>query len=314
MNYPPPTTTASLSTSTQSLPNTTTIALIQLTSGVSTALPTMTNEKLTTSLLHFSNNLGAIQARMMALQSDVAMLEAVMLGSQPPPSLPSPSEAVTALSSLLQPALTATPTSSQPLSVPIHQLHFPRSPSQILAWALGSDPPLIYSSTTSITTTVPQPPAPTTALGPCGGAQPPGARYQGVVVDGTLFAPSRGASSSRSQEQLGFAMHCDPMPPKFYKFEFTTYDGLVDPLNRLNHCEQFFCGQKTLASNRTWLASYHLRDAVQTWYYTLEQDVRMPMLERFKELCHLQFGPPFRDSRLAELGRLQFRSTVQEFT
>jgi hypothetical protein len=36
--------------------------------------------------------------------------------------------------------------------------------------------------------------------------------------------------------------------------------------------------------------------------------------ERFKELCHLQFGPPVRDSRLAELGRLQFHSTVQEFT
>jgi hypothetical protein len=49
---------------------------------------------------------------MMALQSDAAMLEAVMLGSQPPPSLPSPSEAVTALSSLSQPALTVTLASS----------------------------------------------------------------------------------------------------------------------------------------------------------------------------------------------------------
>jgi uncharacterized protein YlxP (DUF503 family) len=39
----------------------------------------------------------------------------------------------------------------------------------------------------------------------------------------------------------------------------------------------------------------------------------MPTWERFKELCHLQFGPPVRDSRLAELGRLQFRSMVQEF-
>jgi hypothetical protein len=69
-----------------------------------------------------------------------------------------------------------------------------------------------------------------------------------------------------------------------------------------------------LASNRTWLASYHLRGVAQTWYYTLEQDVRMPTWKRFKELCHLQFGPPVRDSRFAELGRLQFRSTVQEFT
>ena len=38
-----------------------------------------------------------------------------------------------------------------------------------------------------------------------------------------------------------------------------TYDGSVDPPNWLNHCEQFFWGQRTLASDRTWLASYHLR-------------------------------------------------------
>jgi hypothetical protein len=29
----------------------------------------------------------------------------------------------------------------------------------------------------------------------------------------------------------------DPIPPKFYKLEFTTYDGTEDPLNWLNHCE-----------------------------------------------------------------------------
>jgi hypothetical protein len=63
-----------------------------------------------------------------------------------------------------------------------------------------------------------------------------------------------------------------------------------------------------------WLASYHIRGAAQTWYYTLEQDTGMPTWERFKELCHLQFGPPVRDSCLAELGRLQFHTTVHEFT
>ena len=105
----------------------------------------------------------------------------------------------------------------------------------------------------------------------------------------------------------------DRLPPKFYKLEFTTYDGSEDPLNWLNHCEQFFRGQRTLASDRTWLASYHLRGPAQTWYYTLEQSEGMPSWERFKELCHLQFGPPVRDSRLAELGRLPFRTTVQDF-
>ena len=61
-------------------------------------------------------------------------------------------------------------------------------------------------------------------------------------------------------------------PPKFHKIEFTTYDGSVDPLNWLTHCEQFFWDQLTPASQRTWMASYHLTSDAQTWYYALEQD------------------------------------------
>jgi hypothetical protein len=39
----------------------------------------------------------------------------------------------------------------------------------------------------------------------------------------------------------------------------------------------------------------------------------MPTWARFKELCRLQFGPAVRGSRLAELGRLPFTSTVQDY-
>ena len=39
----------------------------------------------------------------------------------------------------------------------------------------------------------------------------------------------------------------------------------------------------------------------------------MPPWDRFQELCLLRFGPPVRGSRLAELGRLPFTSTVQDF-
>jgi hypothetical protein len=100
---------------------------------------------------------------------------------------------------------------------------------------------------------------------------------------------------------------------KFYKLEFPTYDGTVDPLNWLNQCDQFFRGQRTPAANRTWLASYHLRGGAQTWYYALEHDEGMPSWERFRDLCRLRFGPPLHGSRLAELGRLPFATTVQEF-
>jgi hypothetical protein len=103
--------------------------------------------------------------------------------------------------------------------------------------------------------------------------------------------------------------------PRFAKLAFATYDGTEDPLNWLIQCDRFFRGQRTLASDRTWLASYHLRGAAQTWYYALEQDEGgMPPWERFRELCLLRFGPPIRGSRLAELGRPPFASTVQDFT
>ena len=69
-------------------------------------------------------------------------------------------------------------------------------------------------------------------------------------------------------------------------------------------------GQRTLLSDRTWLASYHLWGTVQTWYYALEQDEGMPTWEHFRELCQLQFGPPVQGTRLAELARLPFQSTV----
>ncbi|WVZ84981.1 hypothetical protein U9M48_031946 [Paspalum notatum var. saurae] len=102
-------------------------------------------------------------------------------------------------------------------------------------------------------------------------------------------------------------------PPRYYKIDFPTYDGSVDPLNWLNQCEQFFRGQRTLITDRTWLASYHLNGAAQTWYYALEQDEGMPTWERFKEVCILRFGPPVRGTRLSELARLPFTSTVQDY-
>lgn len=80
--------------------------------------------------------------------------------------------------------------------------------------------------------------------------------------------------------------------PSFYKLTFPTYDGSEDPLNWLNHCDQFFRGQNTPTADYTWLAAYHLCDAAQTWYFALEQDEGRPTWERFKELSHLQFGPP----------------------
>jgi hypothetical protein len=165
---------------------------------------------------------------------------------------------------------------------------------------------------------MPLPSAATTTQTAFGGIPAAGTIYGGV--DGPLSSSIPGSSMAGGtppQDHMSPAPPPGPdgdrPPPKFYKLEFTTYDGSEDPLNWLSQCEQFFRGQRTLASDRTWLASYHLRGPAQTWYYTLEQSEGMPSWERFKELCHLQFSPPVRDSRLAELGRLSFRTTVQDF-
>uniref|UniRef100_M8BYR1 ribonuclease P n=1 Tax=Aegilops tauschii TaxID=37682 RepID=M8BYR1_AEGTA len=128
----------------------------------------------------------------------------------------------------------------------------------------------------------------------------------GALREATKAPP---ASLLRTSEP---ARHGAPTqkPPRFAKIDFATYDGSDNPLNWLNQCDQFFRGQRTPASERTWLASYHLRGAAQTWYYALEQDEGgMPPWERFRELCLLRFGPPTHGSRLAELGRLLFTST-----
>lgn len=101
--------------------------------------------------------------------------------------------------------------------------------------------------------------------------------------------------------------------PRFSKLDFPSYDGSEDPLNWLNHCEQFFRGQRTLLTDRVWLALYHLQGVAKTWYYALELDEGMPSWERFVELCHMRFGQTICTNRLSELARLPFTSGVQEY-
>ncbi|KAK1613201.1 hypothetical protein QYE76_036874 [Lolium multiflorum] len=189
------------------------------------------------------------------------------------------------------------PTANQ--GVPITNIKWPASPSQRPSWV---DAPVFTPAPAQ--PTVP-PPATHAAPSPFGGFSGYGDPHAGgsaVYSPPTALATTFVAAPAAQQ------------PPRYTKLEFTTYDGATDPLNWLNQCEQFFRGQRTLAFDRTWIASYHLRGAAQTWYYALEQDEGgMPPWERFRDLCLLRFGPPVRGSRLVELGRLQFTSSVQDF-
>ncbi|KAI4984058.1 hypothetical protein ZWY2020_040911 [Hordeum vulgare] len=167
------------------------------------------------------------------------------------------------------PPSTKTPPAPRTTGRPLHQVQFPSSPSPIPAWAAGSSSGPIY-------TQAPEHPAPSLP-------------FERSSTFGPEF-PDRHLTRPPTSAAPG---HGGPTSPRFAKLNFTTYDGAEDPLNWLNQCEQFFRGQRTLASDRTWLASYHLRGTAQTWYYALEQDEGgMPPWDRFRELCLLRFGPP----------------------
>jgi hypothetical protein len=244
-------------------------------------------------------------------------LQQALLTVQPglqQPLLPSSSPTAASLPGPAAPPPSAAAPAVQPSTdVPIHMILFPPSPSLIPSWTFGPPPPTlpIYSSTTPITTVMPLSSVATTAQTAFGGIPAAGTIYRGV--DGPLSSSIPGSSMAGGappQDRMSPtpppAPNGERPPPKFYKLEFPTYDGSEDPLNWLNHCEQFFRGQRTLAS-------YHLHGPAQTWYYTLEQSEGMSLWEHFKELCHLQFVPPVHDSRLAKLGRLPFRTTMQDF-
>ena len=276
-SFPPPP-----STSTAPLQS----AASEVSEGSSLSAAPLTLESLASAIIDINRNIASMQA---------AWAELVQQPSPPSFSTPPLSTGVTAVSS--QPLL---PPSSFPYGmpvsgpgVPLNLLRWPASPSPIPAWAMGSAAPPVFATTVTQAAAAP---APSSAVP--------------QVLSGGVDASLPGAPTAADQSAIFGAQAA----PKFYKLEFPTYDGSVDPLNWLNQCEQFFRGQQTMASQRTWLASYHMKGAAQTWYYALEQDEGMPHWERFRELCSLRFGPAVQGTRLAELARLPFLSTVQDYS
>ena len=307
-------------------------AIVAHSAGASAPVVLLSQEQTSVAIAGLSQNMAAMQASMEEVRGVLQdLLHAQRSPPQPPlphlfpmppppPSLaaPTPTLAITYPYGMPPPSSHHPPPRTS--SVPIHQIQFPRSPSPIPTWAMATSAP-IYTSTT------PQPSFPYSAstAAPAFHAAPSvsGVLYGGM--DGTLIpaaslaATVAGVSASADAAAAaagaaGADAVSDRLPPKFYKLEFATYDGSEDPLNWLNQCEQFFRGQRTLASDRTWLASYHLKGAAQTWYYALEQDEGMPPWDRFRSLCNLQFGPAVRNTCISELARLPFLSTVQEYS
>lgn len=104
--------------------------------------------------------------------------------------------------------------------------------------------------------------------------------------------------------------------PRFYKLTFLSYDGKDDPLSWLNKCEHFFRAQRTPAADRVWLASFHMMDTAQHWYYMLERDVgdiNAISWDQFAALCQQRFGPLLGTNHLADLARLPYKGSVEDY-
>ena len=208
----------------------------------SSAVGVMTNEQLTAAVLDLGKMVAGIHGFLLGPQPNPSPTSQQQL--LPPPPLPPASS--TALYSYGMPhddtATTTSPAPSVlPAGVPIQDIKFPHSPSPIPAWLTGASPP-VYS-TTPARTSIPQAPHITAGFGH-GGAPASGTLYGGV--DGALFHSSSlwppPASDAAPSAAAPAAFGAAEFQPKGYKLDFTTYDGSVDPLNWLTHCEQFFWG------------------------------------------------------------------------
>ena len=89
------------------------------------------------------------------------------------------------------------------------------------------------------------------------------------------------------------------------KMVFPSYDGTSDPLPWLNRCDLYFRGHNTPEHKKVWMASLHMTDATQIWYYRLETAQGEPDWRRFCLLLNRRFGPPITESPLSELALLR---------
>ncbi|KAK5787464.1 hypothetical protein PVK06_042118 [Gossypium arboreum] len=119
--------------------------------------------------------------------------------------------------------------------------------------------------------------------------------------------------SSGGKKRNSDSQHGGGMVPRYSKMEFPTYDGVGDPLGWLKRCENFFGNQRTNEEDKVGLASFHLLGEAQLWFDQIEEEEANLDWERFRECCHVRFGPPMSNNPLGELANLRQTGTVEEY-
>ncbi|KAG6517266.1 hypothetical protein ZIOFF_020646 [Zingiber officinale] len=94
--------------------------------------------------------------------------------------------------------------------------------------------------------------------------------------------------------------------------EFPTYSGEGDPLGWIKRCEKFFANQRTTKTDKVGLAAFHLVGEAQLWFDQMEQEELDMTWKKFKNHCHIHFGPPMSNNPLGELANLKQTGLVED--
>ncbi|XP_052876295.1 uncharacterized protein LOC128282166 [Gossypium arboreum] len=70
---------------------------------------------------------------------------------------------------------------------------------------------------------------------------------------------------------------------------------------------------RTNEEDKVGLASFHLLGEAQLWFDQIEEEETNLDWERFRECCHVRFGPPMSNNPLGELANLRQIGTVEEY-
>ncbi|KAK8497643.1 hypothetical protein V6N12_042831 [Hibiscus sabdariffa] len=71
--------------------------------------------------------------------------------------------------------------------------------------------------------------------------------------------------------------------------------------------------KKRTSTSQQGLAAFHLLGKAQLWFDQVEEEETDLDWGRFKECCHVRFGPPMSNNPLGELANLKYSGTVEEY-
>ena len=97
------------------------------------------------------------------------------------------------------------------------------------------------------------------------------------------------------------------------KMMFPSYDGSNDVLLWINCYGLYFYSENTPEHKKVWMASLHMTDATQLWYYLLETVRGEPDRRHLCQLVNRQFGQAIVESPLGNLALLSQMSAVEDY-